>query len=313
MSNRPPKGNQVDTINRGTPFTQMSLDLKKVDAMANSYGVDFAHFAAIPSPIGQKDRGDYRRSDGVDTITSNGFIYTCIGKFTATMIDNTSKEKDSEAGQVEASESRLVLPRFYNAGPEQSAGKRIYMHPGDRVYIGDVNADDRVIAFHKMDYDPFIDNVAMYAVCAMDMPIVDSLNRQYYENLDFAISTTGNIHWLPTGQNPGVDPETGKGRVYSVRYLYRAYWYVISLPKEVRITNTTTNGVRGPERMPYHAVCQREYIYHQQNRGDAINQNKTTTPDRVGAAPVPVIVPNSFVVQVDMSSIADDSGTQGQS
>jgi hypothetical protein len=306
MSNRPPKGNQVDTINRGTPFTQMSLDLSKVDQMANSYGVDFAHYAAMPSPIGQKDRGDYRRSDGVDTITSNGYIYTCVGKFTATMIDNTSQEKDSDAGMIEASEMRLVMPRFYNAGPEQSAGKRIYMHPGDRLYIADPNADTTVIGKHKMDYDPYADNTAVYPICRMDLPIIDSLNRTFYPNLDFTITAEGRIHWLPSGNNPGIDPDTGKGRVYSVRYLYKGYWYVVSLPKEIRITNITAGGVRTPERLPYNAVCQREYIYHDQNRGDQLNQNKTKTPDRADEAPPATIVPNSFVVPVDMTSIGDE-------
>ena len=112
MSNRPVDGDPVDTINRDSPFVQVSFDIKKIDQMATSHGVDFIHYKALPSPIGQKDRGDLRRSDGVDTITSNGMIYSCAGKFTATMIDNTSQERDSEAGQIEASEARIILPRF---------------------------------------------------------------------------------------------------------------------------------------------------------------------------------------------------------
>jgi len=311
MSIRPPKGPQIDTINRGTPFTQLTLDLKKVDAMANSYGVDFAHYKAIPSPIGQKDRGDYRRSDGVDTITSNGMIYTCAGQFTATMIDNTTKQQDATGGSVEASEARLVLPRFYNASGEQANGARIHLHPGDRVYIADLNADARVVMFHKMDYSPYSDNVATFPICEMEM-LIDSLGKTYTSGVDFNISSVGNIHWLPGGSNPGIDIETGKGRVYSVRYLYTAYWYIVALPKEVRITNTTTGGIRSPERMPYHAVLQREYVFHQQNRGDALNQNATKTPERAGL-PVPaVIIPDPFTVPVDMSAISDD-GSREQS
>ena len=306
MSNRPVDGDPVDTINRYSPFVQVSFDIKKIDQMATSHGVDFIHYKALPSPIGQKDRGDLRRSDGVDTITSNGMIYSCAGKFTATMIDNTSQERDSEAGQIEASEARIILPRFYNQGGDVSNGKRIYMHPGDRIYIADPNADDRVTNFHKMDYEPNQDNVAIFPICSIDGPIIDSLNRQFIENLDFAITPQGNIRWLPTGSNPGIDPDTGKGRVYSIRYLYKAYWYIISLPKEVRITNVTQGQLRGPERLPYHAVVQREFLYHQQNRGDVLNQNVTKTPDRVQAAPTPVLVPNPFVVPVDMAAIEDE-------
>jgi hypothetical protein len=311
MSNRPPKGDQADAINRYSPFVQVSFDMKKIDSMATSHGVDFVHYKAIPSPLGKKDRGDYRRSDGVDTITSNGHIYKCAGSFTATMIDNTSQERDSHAGQIEASEARIILPRFYNVQGDVANGARIYMAPGDRVYIADKNADAHVSTRHEMDYEEGIDNVAIYPICALELPIIDSLNREYAEGVDFLITDKGDIRWIAGGKNPGIDPDTGKGRVYSIRYLYTAYWYIVSLPKEVRITNVTTGQVRGPERMPYHAVVQREYLYHNQNRGDQLNQNVSKTPDRAVAAPTPVIVPNAFTVPVDMTAINDDdSGDQ---
>jgi hypothetical protein len=92
MSNKKPDGIQIDSIPRESPFIQQSFDLKRSDHFVKSMGVNFTHYKAMPSPIGQKDRGDYRRSDGVDTITSNGMIYKCAGKFAATMIDNSTEK-----------------------------------------------------------------------------------------------------------------------------------------------------------------------------------------------------------------------------
>ena len=88
MSKRNPFGIQVDDISRQTPFVQHSLDLAKQDAFVTSLAVDFTHYKAIPSPLGQKDKGDYRRNDGVDTITSNGMIYKCSGIFSGAMTDD---------------------------------------------------------------------------------------------------------------------------------------------------------------------------------------------------------------------------------
>lgn len=304
MSDRPPKGIQVDTINRFSPQVQESFDLKRLDGFVTGLGVDFTHYKATPSPIGKNDRGDLRRNDGVDTITSNGMIYRCGGKFTATMTDNSREQRRNPSGVTDPSESRLVLPRFYNKS-DVADGDRIYLMPGDRLYIADPDADVLVANSQLMDYQENLDNEPMFPIVSLQDKIVDSLNREYIQGVDFTITSQGNIRWAG-GKNPGIDVNTGKGRVYSIRYLYRAFYYVVALPKEVRVTNVTNGGVRSPERMAMHAVICREYIFHQQNRGDKTNQNVSKTPQRVEAAPQESINPNKFEIPVDMSTIASD-------
>lgn len=305
MSNRTPKGQQIDVIDRNLEYIQESFDLDRLDVFVTSLGVEYIHYKGIPSPIGQNDRGTYIKNDGVDTITSNGMIYTCAGKFTATMTGNTRDANFAESGILDPSESRLVMPRFYNENGEVANGKVIYLAPGDRIYVADPEADVMVPQPQKMDFVPNVDNIPMFPIAQLELPIVDSRNIQYKENVDFIITRDGNIRWIAGGKNPGIDPDTGKGRVYSIRYLYKAYWYITTLLKEVRVTNVTTNGQRKPERMPYHAIAVREYIYHNQNRGDQLNQNQSKDPKRVGAAPVePKPRPNG--ITVDMSFIAED-------
>lgn len=308
MSDRKPKGNQVDTINRYSPFTQMSFDLNKQDAFVTAYAVDFKHFKAMPSPIGKNDRGDYRRSAegvGVDVISSNGMLYQCAGTFSATMSDNNRNQKDGQVALLDPSQSRIILPRFYN-DKDVSDGERIYLAPGDRIYVADKDADTKVANWQEMDYIPGVDNVPVFPIAKMDGKIIDSLNKSYICGVDFKITQEGNISWLSTGSNPGVDPDTGKGRVYSLRYLYNAFWYVTSLPKEVRITNVTTDGVRSPERMPYYAVITREYVYHNQNRASEINPIQPSDIKREDDPLKPV--GNRFVIPVDMSTVGEDDG-----
>lgn len=303
MSNRKPNGIQIDAIDRNLEFVQESFDLDRLDNFVTGLGVEYFHYKGQPSPIGQNDRGDYRRNDGVDTITSNGMIYRCAGRFTATMTDNSRDRKRGEAGVLDPSESKLVMPRFYNMSG-LADGPRIYLSPGDRIYVADPLADVLVSNPQKMDYDPIVDNVPMFPIVQMELPLIDSRNIEYTEGVDYCIHD-GNIRWKAGGKNPGIDPDTGKGRVYSIRYLYRAYWYITILLKEVRVTNVTTNGERGPARMPYHAIAQREYMYHSQNRGDKTNQLKSKDPKRVDAAPVEKINPTPGI-KVDMGAIGED-------
>lgn len=313
MSDRVPSGAQIQDINQWCPLTQHNFNLIFDDAFVTGQGIDYAHYKCVPSPIGLKDRGDYRR-DGLDTITSNGMIYVCSGTFTGCETDNTTDKKRTDGGIMDPSVSRLILPRFYNktksvAGSVNTApqddGDRIYMAPGDRLYVSDPKANVSVSNYQKMTYEDG-PNVPMFPIIQLEVPIIDSRNIQYIQNLDYCITTEGNIKWLPGGKRPGVDPETGNGRVYSVRYLYKAFHYVVSIPKEVRMTNITNGGVRSPERLAYYAVIQREYIYHSINRGDISNQSSSKTPDRAVQEPLQPIKPGQGAISVDMVNISED-------
>lgn len=304
MPKRAPKGNQLDTISREGDLFQGSFDLRKQDQFVTSLGVQFIHYKAIPSPIGLKDKGDYRRSDSIDTLSSNGFLYKKAGCFTATMVGNSERNKSSDGGFLDDSTARLIMPRFYDKNLEVAAGERIYLSTGDRVYIADPNADVLVSNFHRMDYEPDRENRPMFPVCKMEY-IEDSQGRSFQEGVDFTINYAGNIEWVSGGLNPGIDPDTKKGRIYSVRYLYKAFWYIVQVPNEVRITNVTNGEIRAPERMASHAVIQREYVYHNQ-----INSSTSTLkPEetrRVVSSPIEGIASSPGDIKVNMSDIGED-------
>lgn len=318
MSDRPPNGLQILDINPWCPLTQHSFNILFDDTFVTGSGIDYSHWKAMPSPIGLKDRGDYRR-DGLDVLTSNGMLYVCAGIFTGCETDNTTDKKRTEGGIIDPSVSRLILPRFYNktksvAGSVNTSavddGGRIYMAPGDRIYVSDPVANVKVSNYQRMTYEVG-QNVPMFPIIELEVPIIDSRNISYVQGLDFCVTGDGNINWLPGGNNPGIDPETGKGRVYSVRYLYKAFHYVISLPKEVRMTNVAEGGVRVPERLAYYAVIQREYIWHSQNRGDPKNQSQSATPNRAVQTPLDNIKPGPGAISVDLINFVEDGLPDG--
>lgn len=301
---------QIDVIPRSANYIQESFDLNRLDDFVAGLGVEYLHYKAMPSPIGKKDRGDYRRSDGTDTITSNGMVYKCAGKFRGAMTDNSRQKKTGGAGTLDPAEGLLVMPRFYEPAGQPcepgAHGDRIYLMPGDRLYIADPTVDNLVSNAHSMDYEPTNDNVPMFPIVRLELPILDSQNEEFIENIDYSITKEGNVRWIAGGRNPGIDPQTGKGRIYSVRYLYKSYWYVAKLLKEVRITNVTEDGERKPERAAYHPLVQREYLYHNQNRGAATNQLLPKDPKRTVQEPEEAVNPSKYTVPVDMSSIKDD-------
>lgn len=312
MSDKKPVGLQLPTILPFSPFGQESFDLSKQDAFVTSLGIDFLHLKAMPSPIGLKDRGEYRREDGVDVISSNGMLYYPAGIFTATMTDNSRDKKRIEQGTIDPSQSRLVMPRYYNKDPSATSdsGISLFLDIGDRIYLNDKDADVRVPNYQQMSYEENVDNVPMFPILQMDnnCPVIDSTGKEYKQGSDFCVNSSGNISW--NANNPGIDPDTGKGRVYSIRYYYKAFWYVVAIPKEVRITNVTMGGVRTPQRMPQHAIIVREYVYHSQNKGTGLEPLQPKNPGRAVAEPAQVTNVTGYPVNVDMANFGDPDDTE---
>lgn len=310
MPKRKPVGQQVPTLPAAGDLFQASFDLIKMDQFPTGLGVQLIHFKAIPSPIGLKDRGDLRRPDTIDTISSNGMIYKKSGCFTATFVSNNESSRWGEGGMLDDSTARLILPRFYDTSTGVANGDRIYPAVGDRLYIADQDADVLVPMYQRMEYQVDKPDQPQFPVCKVEF-LTDSRGIDYIQNVDFKIDVAGNIEWLAGGQRPGIDPETGKGRVYAIRYLYRAYWYVSMIPNEIRITNVTQNGVRTPERLPYHLMIQREFVYHNINNSTkpiTMTQNQT---NRVVQGPSQSITSDGSVqvnsveggIQVNMANI----------
>lgn len=307
MAKKPAKGNQIDTLPK-TPIEleQMSFNLDKQDQFIKSHGVSFVHYRAIPSPIGLKDRGEYRRSDSLDTIAENGFIYKKCGEFTGVILSNNKRKQPIDGGLYDFSEARLTLPRFYNEDSEEDAGERIHLCPGDRIFLKNVDKKEKnVVNYQRVQYNPNGMDYLQFPATCIEF-IVDSRGGEYKEGVHFKISkgklSEGNIQWIDGKSNPGIDPDTGKGRVYSIRYRYEAHWYISALPNELRIGQTTEDGIRKETRMPYQAVIQREYVYHNRNRGDSKDTPKENETKRTNSEPEQSIDPNKYQVKVDINS-----------
>ncbi len=295
------KNNKVKAIPSGIPLPDVKFNLEVQEQFAKARGVIFEHFAAIPSPIGLKDRGDYRRPDSLDTISENGFIYKKIGEFTGTIVGNSHQHQfggAAEAGIYDNSTARLVIPKTYDKTCTKKTD--ISLLPGDRIYAKDIAL--KVDNYQRADFNPKGSDFLQFPALSVDF-LEDSQGIEYTQGKHFKISD-GNIKWIRGRDNPGIDPETGEGRVYSIRYTYNAFWYIQQLINEIRITNTDTSS--DPVRLPYHATIQREYIYHSKVRGDAKDSNVDTFTERTAPEPTEKIDPNDTQVRVDIRNFSDD-------
>lgn len=280
------------------PKIKFNMDAQ--EQFANDRGVIFEHWASIPSAIGAKDRGDYRRPDSFDDISENGFLYKKVGEFVGTVIGNSDKSEFAEGGIYDDSTARLVIPKFYRSVENpKNKDKQLALLPGDRVYAK--NVDLFVDNYQRVEYNPDGTDILQFPVLKVEY-LIDSRNIEYKPGIHFNIDKDGNIRWIDGKENPGIDPQTGRGRIYGIRYTYLAFWYIQRLINEVRVTNTKT--AEEATRLPYHATIQREYVYHNRNRGDKKKKQpkKKEAKQRQNPEPKKNIDPQDeqFEVKVDV-------------
>jgi hypothetical protein len=299
MVKRKATGLQLSTLPLAPPeLEQISFNLDKQDQFVKSHGPTWQHFAAIPSPRGLKDRGDIRRGDSVDTLESNGMLYRCMGTFDAVLLSNSASHSDIEGGQMGHATGRVTMPRYYN--DEKGNKKEIHIAPGDRLYIKDLEV--KISNYQLMEYTPKAasDFLQFPALCVEFL--VDSQGREYTQGKEFTLDSQGNIVWIVGQGNPGIDIDTGKGRVYSVRYLYNAHWYVTSILNEVRVGKVTVGDTREVARMPYQIMVAREYIYHNRAKPAADDINVNKQDNRTNSEPKETLDPNKSKFKVQTNS-----------
>ena len=160
-------------------------------------------------------------------------------------------------GYLDEASVQITLPRMYE--PECNMTKPVFIAPFDRFYIKE-DAGLEVVhwqlqAAHIMG----IDRLSFPIKQVLD--IVDSQGKRY-DSTDYCITSEGHLKWID-GRGPGIDPKSGLGLVYSIRYVYRPYFYVYRLIHEIRVAQIQDESTseRNVKRMPQCAVLNREYNF----------------------------------------------------
>jgi hypothetical protein len=225
-------------------------------------------------------------------------IYKLAGCFTAAIVSNSKSKRPSAGGVVDYSTARLLIPRFYTKKNIDDK-EEIHLAPGDRVFIK--GKKTLVSNYQRMQYNPGGLDRAQFPVESVQH-LIDSQKKEYKFGYHFKIQD-GHIKWIDGKDNPGIDVETGKGRIYSMRYKYNAHWYITEIPNEVRVTQgVDENGKTFPERMQYSAIIQREYVYYNQNNDVAEDQGSRKRVRDIEEPKQAIPVPNEYKIKIDKDS-----------
>lgn len=257
------------------PNVDVTFDLDAFDEAIRSQGVRLIHHKAMRCPVGMVRMDDSRRPHPHHEGCYNGYIYVKAGCVTAMLTGNSKKKSQEDVGWVDFSTIQCTLPRSYDNSEE-----KIVIAPFDRFYL-DEDAT-KVVTWQLFEHHETGLDRMKYPVACVHEPIVDARGERFVVDVDFTVTTDGQVKWgarrpapeldLGPGLNNGFS--TDKGTVCSIRYMYLPYWYVGVIPHELRIVQVQNGFDRGAVRGPQMCVLHREYV------SQSIEQNEDVLPNQ---------------------------------
>lgn len=224
------------------------------------------HYIAVICPLGIIRRGDPRSAHADHENCQNGYIYKRAGVFTVLFHTNSGTKVLQTMGEIDSSTVYMTFPRFYDDQPE----REVYVSAADRIELLDQDmlvVEEQLIESHRAGIDR-----AHYPIVDVQL-LIDSHGIEFKKG-DFIITGNGRLQWV--GKRPEFDPRENIGGVYSIRYLYRPFWLIKTIVKDIRISRKPGSDGRELQKMPISVISQREYCF--KNEYDAKPEGDRKAP-----------------------------------
>lgn len=246
------------------PFSSVSFDDNSFDSLIRSQGVQLIHYRAVKCPVGLTDRYDIRHTHPDHSLCSNGYLFTEAGCVTGSFMSNSDRQNQSDSGLLDASNVTVTLCQTYDDSDDL-----VDVMPFDRFYLKQEEIlvpHTQIVQSHETGHD------RLDFLCVKVIDLIDADGKRYHLG-DFTIEN-GQIVW----QNGGLpyNAEEKTGAVYTIRFLYRPYWYVNRLIHQIRVAQVQTEEGRVVRRFPQQVALQREYINQDINKDSVEPENPRT-------------------------------------
>jgi hypothetical protein len=252
-----------------SPFSSVSLDADNFDAFIRSQGVQLVHFRGVKCPVGLSDRYDIRHTHSDRALCSNGYLYTEAGCVTGAFTSNSNKMDQADNGLLDAANVTVTLPHTYDDSDEI-----VDVMPFDRFYLKQEEIlipHVQIVQSHESGHD------RLDYLCVKVIDLIDS-DGHYHHLGEFELDD-GQIVWKNGGLPYNVEEQ--KGAVYTIRFLYRPYWYVTRLMHQIRVAQVQTEEGRVVRRFPQQIALQREYIFQNVSK-DSVDPDNPRTVEGPG-------------------------------
>ncbi len=268
MARRPTESYVADI-----PSVALSIDPEAFDEAIRNQGVRLIHYRGMRCPVGMTDIGDNRRPHEDHAGCSNGFLYEKAGTIRGLFVGNSNGPQLRDVGFVDGASVTVTFPRTY--ADECTPPLEFFVAPFDRFYLDEEAIT--VSTWQLVKYNASGSDRLAFPAVEVDS-LIDARGIRYEQCRDFEI-VNGLIVWQPKGNRPGVDLETNKGVIYSIRYRYRPFWYCARLLHEIRVAQVENPMLdsRSLIRMPQQILLNREFLFMNESNDNMAIDPRTAT------------------------------------
>lgn len=243
---------------------QFALNPRAFDELIGSKGIRMVHSKPIPCPnVSDLHSGDH--PPGCSEC-QEGMIYYDEKEFIGAFQGNSNSRQHQVNGQFDYDEASVVVPAKYKDGSEFD------IQLFDRIVVPDFT----VRFYQRVEHSQTgVDRLKFPAVRVDKLR--DASGNEYRQGIDFELTQTGDIKWISQNR-PGYNLGIKKGVVYSVNFYCRPVFTIVSLPHQLRATQTVdpSTGRAVQERFPQQAVVRKDFVpYH---GGDRVGPTDTPEP-----------------------------------
>jgi hypothetical protein len=267
-----PKNNQYLPQVYPDPFQSVTMNPDAINNFIDGMGIRFMHFQAIPDPLFKRAEDEPRRSfnqedsylfEKTNVYTrENGFLYFPKAIVVGIFMGNSKNLQSSSAGLHNFSTASISFNRYYEGTTEV-----VEMSEYDKLIPCENGMEFFTTSWQSLDHNVSGIDRLQYPALAVRI-FIDSSGKTYKQDIDFTL-IDGQIKW--TGSNrPGYDKNTGKGKVCSIRYTYKPYYFVRELSHDIRIRPSIDpdTGAVSAKASGMLATIQREYVFVNSRNAD---------------------------------------------
>jgi len=266
QSDRKPGTFQNAQIQYNQPFDAVRFDTPADnDFISKGLGIKFAHYICMPDPLYNVQQGDVRATydsednqQFVDTTRfhrENEFLYIRKGEVYGIFQNNSKDLRAVAAGLYSDSGAMVTLDRYYIGTSDV-----VKISEDDKLVPCELPTEFFSVNWQKFTHNPTGIDRMQFKVCNVEV-LIDNAGVMYLPDVDFKV-VDGCIRWLDGANRPGMDSRTGEGRVCSIRYTYKPYFYVKLVPHDIRVRPAMDQlGNITAKAAPVMAVLQADWIY----------------------------------------------------
>lgn len=252
-------------IQYNNPWDAVRGDAKADNFFIANMGIKFAHYICLPDPLYNVKQGDVRQSFNHEDVQQfsdsdkfhreNEFLYVRKGEVFAVFQSNAKDLKTMAAGLYSDSGAALSINRYY-IGTEE----KVKLAENDKLIPCELAEEFFTVNWQKFQHNPTGIDRMQFKICSVEL-LIDNAGVMYVQGSDYVVEN-GHIKWVDGGNRPGIDPVTSEGRICSIRYVYKPYYYIKTVLHDIRIRPALdANGGVTAKAGPQLVMVQADWVY----------------------------------------------------